>query len=110
MSGDHQDIYATRQTGFCILASSSVENANHLAAVAHLSSIKSKIKSQLYNEFKKGNLNIKNKHFDYAFNNPREFIAVAAEGDIRKYSKSFIDLNGLSATILNTLVFDLTLD
>lgn len=54
--------------------------------------IKSKIKSQLYNEFKKGNLNIKNKHFDYAFNNPKEFIAVAAEGDIRKYSKSFIDL------------------
>ena len=44
----------------------------------------SKIKSQLYNEFKKGNLNIKNKHFDYAFNNPKEFIAVAAEGDIRK--------------------------
>ena len=41
--GDHQDIYATRQTGFCILASSSVENANHLAAVAHLSSIKSSI-------------------------------------------------------------------
>ena len=54
--------------------------------------IKSKIKSQLYNKFKKGNLNIKNKHFDYAFNNPKEFIAVAAEGDIRKYSKSFIDL------------------
>ncbi len=38
--GDHQDIYATRATGFCILASSSVEDAQNLAAVAHLSAIK----------------------------------------------------------------------
>ena len=37
--GDHQDIYATRQTGFCMLASNNVEEANHLAAVAHLSAI-----------------------------------------------------------------------
>lgn len=38
--GDHQDIYATRATGFCILASSSVQDAQNLAAVAHLSAIK----------------------------------------------------------------------
>ncbi|MEG0977068.1 MAG: pyruvate:ferredoxin (flavodoxin) oxidoreductase [Bacilli bacterium] len=38
--GDHQDIYAVRSTGFCILASSSVEDAQNLAAVAHLSAIK----------------------------------------------------------------------
>lgn len=38
--GDHQDIYATRATGFCILASSSVFDAQNLAAVAHLSAIK----------------------------------------------------------------------
>ena len=38
--GDHQDIYATRQTGFCILASSNVFDAQNLAAVAHLSAIK----------------------------------------------------------------------
>ncbi len=38
--GDHQDIYAVRQTGFCMLASSSVEDAQNLAAVAHLSAIK----------------------------------------------------------------------
>ena len=37
--GDHQDIYATRQTGFCMLASSNVEEAANLAAVAHLSAI-----------------------------------------------------------------------
>ncbi len=38
--GDHQDIYAARGTGFCILASSSVQDASNLAAVAHLSAIK----------------------------------------------------------------------
>ena len=43
ISGDHQDIYATRQTGFCILASSSVQEAQDLAAVAHLSSISNSI-------------------------------------------------------------------
>ena len=38
--GDHSDVYATRGTGFCMLASSNVEQANHMAAVAHLSAIK----------------------------------------------------------------------
>lgn len=38
--GDHQDIYATRMTGFTILASSSVQQAMNMAAVAHLSAIK----------------------------------------------------------------------
>ena len=38
--GDHSDIYAVRQTGFCMLASTNVEDANNLAAVAHLSAIK----------------------------------------------------------------------
>ena len=37
--GDHSDIYATRATGFCMLASTNVEDANNLAAVAHLSAI-----------------------------------------------------------------------
>lgn len=37
--GDHQDIYATRMTGFCMLASSSVQDAAYLSAVAHLSAI-----------------------------------------------------------------------
>ena len=38
--GDHQDIYAVRQTGCCILSSSNVNDAQNLAAVAHLSAIK----------------------------------------------------------------------
>ena len=37
--GDHQDIYATRQTGFCMLASSSVSDAYYLGLISHLSSI-----------------------------------------------------------------------
>ncbi len=41
--GDHQDIYATRQTGFCMLASSSVQDASHMAGVAHLSAIESSL-------------------------------------------------------------------
>lgn len=41
--GDHQDVMATRQTGFTILASSSVQEAMDLAAVAHLAAIKSRI-------------------------------------------------------------------
>ena len=38
--GDHSDIYATRSTGFCMLASSNIEDVRANAAVAHLSSIK----------------------------------------------------------------------
>ena len=41
--GDHQDVMATRSTGFCMLASSSVTDAANMAAVAHLSAIKSSL-------------------------------------------------------------------
>ncbi len=41
--GDHGDVYATRQTGFALLASGSVQEVMDLAGVAHLSSIKSRI-------------------------------------------------------------------
>ena len=41
--GDHSDIYAARPTGFAMLASSNVEEAQNLAAVAHLSAIKSSL-------------------------------------------------------------------
>ena len=41
--GDHQDVYATRSTGFCLLASSSVQDCAVLSAVAHLSSIKASL-------------------------------------------------------------------
>ena len=41
--GDHQDIYACRQTGACMLASSSVQEAMDLAGVAHLTAIKGSV-------------------------------------------------------------------
>lgn len=41
--GDHQDVMATRQTGFAILASSSVQEVMDLAFVAHLSAIKGRV-------------------------------------------------------------------
>ncbi|HHU13006.1 MAG TPA: pyruvate:ferredoxin (flavodoxin) oxidoreductase [Clostridiaceae bacterium] len=41
--GDHSDVMATRQTGFALLASTSVQDAMDLAAVAHLSAIKGRV-------------------------------------------------------------------
>jgi len=41
--GDHQDVMSVRQTGFAMLASASVQEAMDLAAVAHLSALKSSI-------------------------------------------------------------------
>lgn len=41
--GDHQDVMATRQTGFALLAESSVQQVMDLAAVAHLSAIKGRV-------------------------------------------------------------------
>ena len=37
--GDHQDIYATRSTGFCMLASSSVQDAYYMSILSHLCAI-----------------------------------------------------------------------
>lgn len=41
--GDHQDVMAARQTGFAMLAEGSVQEVMDLAAVAHLTSIKTRI-------------------------------------------------------------------
>ncbi|ALB47253.1 pyruvate-flavodoxin oxidoreductase [Clostridium beijerinckii] len=41
--GDHQDVMATRQTGFAMLASSSVQEVMDLACIAHLSAIKGRV-------------------------------------------------------------------
>ena len=41
--GDHQDVMACRQTGFALLASGSVQEAQDIAAVAHLAAIKSSV-------------------------------------------------------------------
>ena len=41
--GDHQDVMATRQTGFAMLATSSVQEVMDLAGVAHIVAIKSRV-------------------------------------------------------------------
>ena len=41
--GDHSDVYATRQTGFALLASGSIQEIMDLAGVAHLTAIKTRI-------------------------------------------------------------------
>jgi pyruvate-ferredoxin/flavodoxin oxidoreductase len=41
--GDHQDVMACRQTGFALLASASVQESMDMAAIAHLSAIKSRV-------------------------------------------------------------------
>lgn len=41
--GDHSDIYSTRNTGFALLSSGSIQQIMDLAGVAHLSAIKSRI-------------------------------------------------------------------
>lgn len=41
--GDHQDVMATRQTGFALLASGSVQEVMDLGSVAHLAAIKGKV-------------------------------------------------------------------
>ncbi|RKY52452.1 MAG: pyruvate:ferredoxin (flavodoxin) oxidoreductase, partial [Candidatus Neomarinimicrobiota bacterium] len=41
--GDHSDVMATRSTGFCLLASGSVQEVMDLGLIAHLSAIKSSL-------------------------------------------------------------------
>ena len=41
--GDHSDVYACRQTGFAMLAESNPQEVMDLAAIAHLSAIKSRV-------------------------------------------------------------------
>src|SRR5512145_538064 len=41
--GDHSDVMSTRQTGFAMMATSSVQEVMDLAAVAHLTAIKSRV-------------------------------------------------------------------
>ena len=41
--GDHQDIYAARQTGFAMFATNSVQEVMDLAGVAHLAALKSRV-------------------------------------------------------------------
>ncbi len=41
--GDHQDVYATRSTGFALLSSVNVQDAYYLGLISHLASIKGSV-------------------------------------------------------------------
>lgn len=41
--GDHSDVMGARQTGFCFLASSSVQEAQDMALIAHIASLKASL-------------------------------------------------------------------
>jgi pyruvate-ferredoxin/flavodoxin oxidoreductase len=41
--GDHSDVMATRQTGFALIASSSVQEVMDIAAISHLATLKAKV-------------------------------------------------------------------
>jgi pyruvate-ferredoxin/flavodoxin oxidoreductase len=41
--GDHSDVYSTRQTGFAMLATGSVQEIMDIAGIAHLASIRSRV-------------------------------------------------------------------
>ena len=41
--GDHSDIYSTRQTGFAMLATGSVQEIMDIAGIAHLAAIRSRV-------------------------------------------------------------------
>jgi pyruvate-ferredoxin/flavodoxin oxidoreductase len=41
--GDHSDVMATRQTGFALIASNSVQEAHDTAAIAHAATLKSRV-------------------------------------------------------------------
>jgi pyruvate-ferredoxin/flavodoxin oxidoreductase len=41
--GDHSDVMATRQTGFAMLSSASVQEAQDMAAIAHAATLKSRV-------------------------------------------------------------------
>ena len=43
--GDHSDVMATRTTGFGLISSASVQEAQDIAAIAHLSALESKVSS-----------------------------------------------------------------
>src|SRR5437870_10650619 len=41
--GDHSDVMATRSTGFALLASNSVQEAQDMALIAHASTLKTRV-------------------------------------------------------------------
>ena len=84
--GDHQDIYAVRQTGACILSSHSVQEVMDLGGIAHLAAIKSSLPFI---------------HFHDGFRTSHEIQKIEVMDE--KFMKSLIDLNALEKFKANAL-------
>jgi pyruvate-ferredoxin/flavodoxin oxidoreductase len=84
--GDHSDVMATRQTGFAMIATGSVQEVMDLAGVAHLASIKTRIPFL---------------HFFDGFRTSHEIqkVEVPDEGDLAK----LVDMDALKAFRDNAL-------
>ncbi len=81
--GDHQDIYATRQTGFCMIASSNVFQTGIMSAVCHLSAISTSLPFL---------------HFFDGFRTSHELNTIEYdEDDYYSYLKKLIDYKSLNA-------------
>ena len=84
--GDHQDVMSCRQTGFAMLAASNVQQAFHMACIAHLCAIKSRISFL---------------HFFDGFRTSHEYQKI----ELLEYDqlKELVDMDAIKAFRLNSL-------
>lgn len=66
-----------------------IAHANDNKCLSRFQLSESELKNKFWQEYRKGG--ISEGHIGYAFKDPREFIAVALEGDMSKYSLEFIN-------------------
>ena len=87
--GDHSDVMACRQTGFAMLASSSVQEVMDLALVAHLSTLKSSVPFlHFFDGFRTSHEYSKIEGFDES-NNYAEIKAIFDKLGMQKYVDDF---------------------
>ena len=87
--GDHSDVMACRQTGFAMLASSSVQEVMDLALVAHLSTLKSSVPFlHFFDGFRTSHEYSKIEGFEEA-NNYAEIKAIFDKLGMQKYVDDF---------------------
>ncbi len=87
--GDHQDVMACRQTGFALLASSSVQEVMDLALVAHLATLKSSVPFlHFFDGFRTSHEYAKIDKIEYA-----EMQTLLDEKDVKAFRERALDPN-----------------
>ncbi len=87
--GDHQDVYATRSTGFCMLASTNVADAQNMAAVAHLSAIEGSLPFlHFFDGFRTSHEINKIKSFD-----EKDLLSLVNYDKVNDYKKRMLKVN-----------------